>query len=56
MRKVYQFDGINGGTLSIGECSEPEQVLVHVECSGNDAHMRLRACSKSFPGNSKGVI
>jgi hypothetical protein len=42
MRKVYQFDGLNGtGLLSIGECNEPEQVLVHIECNGHEAHMRI---------------
>jgi hypothetical protein len=42
MRKIYQFDGLSGsGVLSIGECAEPEQVIVHIERSGTCADMRL---------------
>jgi hypothetical protein len=41
MRKVFQFDGLDGGVLGIGECSEPEQVIVHTERDDNSADLRL---------------
>jgi hypothetical protein len=41
MRKIYQFDGLDGGVLSIGECAEPGQLIVRIEHNGNCADMRL---------------
>jgi hypothetical protein len=41
MRRIYQFDGLDGGVLSIGECTEPEQIIIHLERNGQRTDMRL---------------
>lgn len=41
MRRIYQFDGLISGVLSVGECAEPEQVLLHIERDGATADVRL---------------
>jgi hypothetical protein len=42
MRRIYQFDGVDHGLLSVGECSEPERVALCIEDqSGREAHMVL---------------
>jgi hypothetical protein len=41
MRKIYQFDGLDGGVLSIGECSAPEQLMLGITNDGHEAHMLI---------------
>jgi hypothetical protein len=36
MRRVFQFDGLNGGVLSVGECLEPERLALCI--TSNDGH------------------
>lgn len=39
MRRVFQFDGKDGGVFSLGECSEPEQLSLCISSNGNEARM-----------------
>jgi hypothetical protein len=41
MRKIYQFDGLDGGVLSVSECSEPEQLALCITNNGHEAHMLI---------------
>jgi hypothetical protein len=41
MRMNYQFDGISGGSLTISECTEPEQIAIYAEHDGNCIKIRL---------------
>jgi hypothetical protein len=41
MRMNYQFDGINGESLTISECTEPEQIAIYAEQGGNCIKIRL---------------
>lgn len=41
MRRIFQFDGLSSGALSVGECAEPEQVLLRIEREGATADLRL---------------
>jgi hypothetical protein len=42
MRRIYQFDGIDRGVLSIGECLAPEQVAICItDHNGNEAQVLL---------------
>jgi hypothetical protein len=42
MRRIYQFDGVDRGLLSVGECNEPERVALCInDQSGREAHMIL---------------
>jgi hypothetical protein len=55
MRRIFQFDGIDQGVLSIGECQEPERVAVCIKGrDGQEAHLLLSCeafrdlCSLSY--------
>lgn len=42
MRKIFQFDGIDGSILSIGERNQPRQAAICIQdANGNEAHMLI---------------
>lgn len=55
MRKIFQIDGLDNSTLSIGECKEPQRAALCIKDSqGNEIHMLIgrdnfrELCSLSY--------
>jgi hypothetical protein len=42
MRRIFQFDGIDQGVLSVGECAKPEQVAICItDHAGKEAQVLI---------------
>jgi hypothetical protein len=41
MRRVFHFDGLDGGVLSVGECTEPERLALCITNDGHETHMLI---------------
>jgi hypothetical protein len=41
MRRVFQFEDLDGGVLSVGECAEPERLALCITKDGHETHMLI---------------
>lgn len=41
MRRVFQFDGLNGGILSVGECADDAKVVICIHNGETETQMFL---------------
>ncbi|ADE17000.1 hypothetical protein Nhal_3991 (plasmid) [Nitrosococcus halophilus Nc 4] len=41
MRKIFQFDGLDGETLSVGECKQDDRIALCISNGERETHMLL---------------